>query len=63
MKVILFHLEQAGRKTESSSCFDVTMGRHNGAELYELIGIFTQSVLQDIKDTRMQWIYLETMDL
>ena len=35
-----FHLEQACKKTESSSCFDVTMGSYNGAEPFELIGLY-----------------------
>ena len=42
----LFHLEQAWKKKESSSCFDVTVGSNDGAELQKLIGIFTESVLQ-----------------
>ena len=55
-KSLLFHLEQAWKKKESSSCFDVAMGSYDGAELCELIGIFTQSVLKDI-------INKEVMDL
>ena len=46
-KSLLFHLEQAWKKKESSSCFDVTMGSYDGAELCKLIRIFTQLVLQD----------------
>ena len=48
LKVVAIHLEKARKKNESSSCFDVTMGSYDGAEICELIGIFTQSVLQDI---------------
>ena len=42
----LFHLEWAWKKKEGSSCFDVTMGSNDGAELQKLIGIFTESILQ-----------------
>ena len=38
-KSLLFHLEQAWKKKDSSSCLDVTMGSYDGAELCELIGI------------------------
>ena len=47
-KSLLFHLEQAWKTKQSSSCFDVTRGSYDGAELCELIGIFSQPVLQDI---------------
>ena len=32
-KLLLFHLEQAWKKKESSGCFDVTMGCRDGAWL------------------------------
>ena len=46
-KSLLFHLEQAWKKKQSNGCFDVKMSSCDGAELYELIRIFTQSVLHD----------------
>ena len=46
-KLLLFHLEQTWKR-ESSSCFDVTMRSYDEAEFCELIGIFSQLVLQDI---------------
>ena len=52
-KSSLFPLEQAWKKKESSSCFDVTMDSYDGAELCKLIGRFTQSVLQDINKETM----------
>ena len=55
-KSLLFHLEQVWNKKESSCSFDVTMSSYDGAELCKLIGIFTQSLLQNI-------INMETMDL
>ena len=56
-KLLLFHLEQAWKKKESSSCFDVTMGSYDGAELCKLIGIFTQSVLKDIINNGVMGLY------
>ena len=35
-------------KKETDTIFDVVMGNCNGAELYELIGIYLQSLLTDI---------------
>ena len=56
-KLLLFYLEQTWKKKESSSCFDVTMGSYDEAELCELIGIFTQSVLQDITNKEAMSLY------
>ena len=53
---MLFHLEEAWKKKERSCYFDVAIGSCDGAELCELTGTFTQSVLQDITNK-------ETMDL
>ena len=41
-KLLLFHLEQTWNKKEIGSCFDVTTSSCNGAEICELVGIFTQ---------------------
>ena len=51
-KLLLFYLEQAQKKN-SSTFSDLTMCSYDAAELCELIGNFTQLVLQDIinKDT------------
>ena len=55
-KSLLFHLEQAWKKKESSSCFDVTMGSYDGAELCELIRIFMQLVFELIfNDSKYQY--------
>ena len=48
MLVNVCFLYSKAKKRGSSSCFDVKMGSYVVAKLYELIGIFTQSVLQDI---------------
>ena len=53
----MFHLEQAWKKKESSSSFDVTKGSYDGAELCKLIRIFTESVLQDIINKDAMGLY------
>ena len=52
---MLFHLEQAWKKKESSSC--LTIGSYDGAELCELIEIFTLLVLQDIINVEVMGLY------
>ena len=47
-KSLLFHLDQSWKKKDSNSCFDVTMGSFDGAEICELIGIYMQSILAKI---------------
>ena len=56
-KSLLFYLEKAWKKKESNSCFDVTIGSYDGAELYELIGIFTQSVLEEMINKEAMSLY------
>ena len=41
---LLFRNTEAWKK-KSECCFDVTMGRHDGAEVYKLVGIFILSHL------------------
>ena len=48
-------LLQSWKKKESSSCFDVTMCRYDEAELCELVQVFTQSVLHDIRQGDNGW--------
>ena len=48
-------LLQAWKKKKSSSCFDVTMYRYDETELCELVQVFTQSVLQDIRKGDNGW--------
>lgn len=61
-KMLLFHLEQAWKKKESSSCFDVMMGSYDRAELCKLIEIFTQLDLKDIIKKEAM-VYIEMMGL
>ena len=44
-KLLLVHLDQSWKKKDSKSCFDVTVGSFDAAELCELIGIYIQSIL------------------
>ena len=48
-KSLLFHNTEAWKKI-SESCFDVTMGSHDGPEVCELIGIFILSHLTKLID-------------
>ena len=56
-KSLIFHLEQAWNKKESSSYFAITMDSYDGAELCELIKIFMQLVLQDIINKEVLGLY------
>ena len=42
-KSLLYHEDEAWKKKESESCFDVTMGSNDGAEICELTGIYILS--------------------
>ena len=46
-KSLLFFNNKAWKKKDTDSSFDVTMGRCDGTELCELIGIYTQSLLTE----------------
>ena len=39
-KSLLFHENEPWKKKKMESCFDVTMGRYDGAEICELVGIY-----------------------
>ena len=47
IKSLLFFNNEAWKKKDTDSSFDVTMGSFDGAELCELIGIYIQSLLTD----------------
>ena len=47
-KSLLYHEDDAWEKKESRSCFDVTMGSNNGAEICELTGIYFLSQLSNL---------------
>ena len=44
-KSLLFSGNEAWVKKNSSNCFDVTMGSHDGAEICELVGLFILDTL------------------
>ena len=46
-KSLLFFNDEARKKKDTDSSFDITMGSFDGAELCELIGIYIQSLLAD----------------
>ena len=39
---------EAWKKKDADTTFDVTMGGYDGAELFKLIGIYIQSLLRNI---------------
>ena len=47
-KSLLYHEDEAWKKKESESCFDVTMGSNDGAEICELTGIYILSQLSNL---------------
>ena len=47
-KSLLFYGNEAWKKKDADTTFDVTMGSYDGAELCELIGTYIQSLLTNI---------------
>ena len=47
-KSLLFFRNETWRKKSTESCFDVTMGSFDGAEICELVGLYIQSNLETI---------------
>ena len=45
--MVLFHNEEPWKKKSTESCFDVTMGSLDGAEICELVGLYILSILQE----------------
>ena len=57
-KSLLNHKDEAWKKKESDSCFDVTMGSNNGAKVCQLTEIYTSSQLSNVvprKDSSLYW--------
>ena len=44
----MFYENEAWKKKDTDTTFDVTMGSYDGAELCELIGIYIQSLITNI---------------
>ena len=47
-KSLLYHEDDVWKKKKSESCFDVTMGSNDGAEICELTGIYILSQLSKL---------------
>ena len=47
-KSLLFLGKETSKKKSTESCFDVTMGSFDGAEICELVGLYIQSNLENI---------------
>ena len=56
-KSLLFHMNEAWKKKSTDSCFDVTMGSYDGAEICELVGIFILKSLEDKIDKQDIGLY------
>ena len=47
-KSLLFFSNETWKRKSTESCFDVTMGSFDGAEICELVGLYIQSNLENI---------------
>ena len=56
-KSLLFHMNEAWKNKSTDSCFDVTMGSYDGAEICELVGIFILKSLEDKIDKQDIGLY------
>ena len=56
-KFLLFYDNEPCKKKEDDSSFDVTMGSYDGAELFELIGIYIQSLLESTLEKDLMGLY------
>ena len=56
-KSLLYNNYEPWKKKDTDSCFDVTMGRYNGAEVCELVGIYLLSLPANIIDKNNSGLY------
>ena len=56
-KFLLFYNNEPWKKKEDDSSFDVTMGSYDGAELFELIGLYIQSLLESTLEKDLMGLY------
>ena len=54
---LLFSKEEVWKKKSTTSCFDVTMGSYDGAEICELIGVYILSHLETIINKNKMRLY------
>ena len=57
IKSLLFHNNVAWKKKTTTSCFDVTMGSYDDAEVCELVGTFILSKLENIIGKKNTGLY------
>ena len=57
MKSLLFSNNEAWKKKQTESCFDVTMGSFDGAEVCELVGIYILCFLAKLIDKKDCGLY------
>ena len=55
-KSLLFFGNETGKKKSTKSCFDLTMGSFDGAEICELVGLYILSNLENILPKTQFWI-------
>ena len=56
-KSLLYNNYEPWKKKDTDSCFDVTMGSYDGAEVCELVGIYLLSLLANIIDKNNSGLY------
>ena len=56
-KSLFYNNQEPWKKKNTSSCFDVTMGSYDGAEICELVGIFLLFLLAHIIDINSSGLY------
>ena len=56
-KSLLYNNYEPWKKKDTDSCFDVTMGSYDGAEVCELVGIYLLSLLANIIDKNNSDLY------
>ena len=56
-KSLLFYNNEPWKKKEHGRSFDVTMGSSDDAELFELIGIYIQSLLESTLEKDQMGLY------
>ena len=58
-KSLLYNNYEPWKKKDTDSCFDVTMGSYDGAEVCELVGIYLLSLLANIIDKNNSGLYFD----
>ena len=56
-KSLLYNNHEPWKKKDTDSCFDVTMGSYDGAEVFEQVGTYVLSLLANIIDKNDSGLY------